>query len=85
MARRKRHTVSSASEVGGCLWHVASTHSDHYVVAPDIEAAMATYRAIPEVAAAAPEETTLREVKRCATCVYAMPVAFDPGDDGSQG
>lgn len=87
MVRRKRVTVSSAVEVGGCLWHVSSTHSDHYVIAPDIESALATYRAIPEVAAGAAEkhdETTVREVRRCSFCVFALPVALDHDDDRSQ-
>lgn len=87
MTRRKRFTVSSAVEVGGCLWHVSSTHSDHYVLAPDIEAALATYWAIPEVVAGAgekPDETTVREVRRVAACVHALPVALDLGDDRSQ-
>jgi hypothetical protein len=87
MGRRKRSTVSSANQVGGCLWHVASTHSDHYVVAPDIDSAIATYLAIPEVSQAAsedPDSTKVREVKRCALCVFALPMEMTYDDDRSQ-
>lgn len=89
MARRKRHTVSAASAVGGCLWRVGSKYSEHHVIAIDSRNAEEVYLAIPEVSAQAMvdvDSTKVIELKRVDTCVYALPIdiTHDVTGDGSQ-
>lgn len=88
MGRKKRETLSAAGEVGGCLWFVSSDHSERHVLAKSIDDAIATYHAIPDVAAARtkdPGDTEVVKVERVDRCVYGLPVAFDADDDRSQG
>jgi hypothetical protein len=86
-ARKKRVTTSAAVEVGGCLWLVESSFDSRHVLAPDAATAMAVYAAIPAVADARAKdesETSVLEVRRLGTCVFALPIALDVDDDRSQ-
>lgn len=82
MPRKRRGTISAAGEVGGCLWMVGSAHSDHYVLAKDIDSAIATYLAIPSVAAATSADasaTTVKEVRWVSNCVFGLPYELSQG------
>ena len=78
MVRRKsRGSLTGSVAVGGCLWRVGSAHSEHYVIAKSAREAEDVYHGIPDVQKATAKDvdaTTVLELRRVDTCVFAMPI-----------